>query len=173
MTLDVVKSKSILKIVYSKCLKAFLVITILIHWSGTIKKIIDYLDLNKTHPIKIETIYWETPLIKIKFTKEGANRLYVKKIPYLKVLSEEHFNEIKDELKSKITSCFYKSSHPEKLFLYRPFPFKKIIYSILLTLTYPLAIAYLPKSSMSKSSLIRPSRDKTSPSSPTLSQERE
>lgn len=159
MSLDVVKSKSVLIHRGLKFFKLLLIITILTSWSLTLNKISTYLFLNTPYPLTIVSILWEKPYVKIKFTTENSSKIHTQKIPYLKVHSKNHFDLIQDDIKHNLTSCFI---HKDRVFLHRPFPFQKLIYSVLLSLIYPLILVYLPQFSFKKSCLC----DKKSPFNP-------
>lgn len=147
MSLDVVKSKSILKQVSFKSLRILLIITILGSWMQTLKKVFNYCALSNKCLIIVNEIYWQKPDIKITFTKYGETCEQESVIPLLKVHSKEHFETIKLELKEKLNEGFYKKNDKKKVVISRPFPFKKIIYSTLLSLSYLLLNSYMPRQS--------------------------
>lgn len=147
MSLHVVKSKSILKHITLNSLRILLIITILGSWLLTFKKIVDYYALSNKCLINVHEIYWQKPDIKIVFSRHGEGNTQESIIPLLKVHSKKHFDTIKDDLKEKLNEGFYKKNEREKIFITRPFPFKKLIYSSILSLFYLLISFYTPRQS--------------------------
>lgn len=159
MSVDVVKSKSILKTRGLKIFKLCLVITILTSWLLTFNQISTYFFLHTPYPMTIVSILWEKPYVTILFKTPNSSKIQTQTIPYFKVFSKNHFDLVEEDLKKELTSCFI---YKNKVFLHRPFPFKKLIYSSLLSLTYPLVLIYLPTSSSKKSFFF----ERKSPSNP-------
>lgn len=147
MSLDVVKSKSILKQVSFKSLRFLLIITILGSWTQTLKKVVNYCALSNKCLIQVHDIYWQKPDIKIVFSPHGIASTQESIIPLLKVHTKEHFETIKLDLKEKLNEGFYKKNDRKNIFITRPFPFKKLICSSLLSLVYLLLNSYIPRQS--------------------------
>lgn len=145
MSLDVVKTNSNFKQTSYKACQTLLIITILISWQQALSKVFKYTSLNQTCPLIIKDIQWKNPDVIISFSTPFSNKITSKKIPYLKIRSSHHFELIKEELKENITRGFYKKNELKKIYIHRPFPFKKIIYAILLTLAYPIFQVYFSR----------------------------
>lgn len=142
MSLDVVKSKSEANKTLFKTLRNCLVLTILISWAPCVKNILFFLSLNQLTPITIENVTWNKPYVTVQFKPLSSNNSQNETLKYIRIHNKAHFDMIHTDLKNVLTHGYYSKKKPKKVFISRPFPFKRLIYATLITALYPLAGCY-------------------------------
>lgn len=141
MSCDVVKSKSKLKGIIFNCFQLAAIITILYRIWATSVHIYDFMSLSQKISVKITDVRFFKTKAFVHFDYHLNNTLTTsyEKIPYFTIKPREDLQSLTQALKSQISHGFL-NKKKEKVVIFKQFPFKDTIYTLLIILSYTLIL---------------------------------